>query len=228
METKYSDNGWTDRNEQLIKTIANKHGSLAWMYKKSAEWYEKLHTVFGIVVVAGLYVIETAGLFSFLSDPEGLRILIVTTNVIGIIIGMAKTVSLFYKELRRAGEHRWSSGQHYRILKDIEYELVKPVIKREKWNRFYKKICNVELELQSNTPQIPKRIIKRYYEEWGNQALGLKVLFRSQYILARKFSIISAESKQGDIEKSASIQKKGRDMAKRKITIKGQIQYWID
>ena len=230
-------NDWSDQNDRLIKIIANKHGSLAWMHKKSAERSESLNTYIGIVVAVGVYITEAVSLLCFLSEPDRLKSVIITCNILGVAIGVMKTANLFLKEFKRAGKHRWSSGQHFRLFKDIEYELTKPVRKREKWRRFYKKICNVELELQSNSPEIPRRSISQYYSEWGNNALKITTLFQSQYMLAKKFSEIEQISlekkpKDHDIENSASLQreckKDARVMARRKSIAYEQIQFFIE
>jgi hypothetical protein len=209
---KSSSRGWSEENEAFAVAVSNKHAALVWICNRSAERSEKRQKIMGVIIASGLYLFGASGIPTVLSNTDENstnEIILILLGVMAIFFGLLKTVNVALQEDKIIGKNRWASGMHAELTLEIRKEIEKKRKHRILWRKFYKKIGEKEIELQTNSPTASKSILKAYYNKFGDTALRERILFGDLYDLenARRVTVTKAP-KNARLSKAVKKQRK--------------------
>ena len=170
---------WSQKEILKCKSIGDKAGAHVWLTNRTARKYNRIQNYAGIFMI----------LFSFLTGASGIPSLVATTDltIIRIVNGIIQGC-LFFLGLLNAilkyidisdtrDKHLWASAAYGSMFIDIQKTLQTSADKLPDFAIYFASLQEKDFELSRKIPDIPKDIVKSYYQIMGTHAIKQDILF---------------------------------------------------
>lgn len=170
---------WSQKEVLKCKSIGDKAGAYVWLTNRTARKYHRIQRYTGIFMI----------LFSFLTGASGIPSLIATEDlkIIRIVNGIVQGCLFFLGLLNslleyidisdKRDKHLWASAAYGSMFIDIQKTLQTSAFKRPDFAIYFASLQEKDFELSRKIPDIPKDIVKSYYQIMGTHAIKQDILF---------------------------------------------------
>lgn len=158
------ENNWTEEQEQLLITWAEKASGYAWLHSHSVNLYR--HRNLAIAIPGSLfgYIAGSVTLLSHENDNTWKTVLVGMTGLIAGILTSFQEI-FTYKQLSE--QHRISGLQFMRFFRDISVELsMHPIHRTESLEYINLKRMEFDKMLEQSPPY-PEKILKTFNKKFG-------------------------------------------------------------
>ena len=159
------DNNWTEEQEQLLITWAEKASGYAWLHSRSVNLYR--HRNLAIAIPASLFG-YIAGSVTLLSHEEENTWKTVLVGMTGIIAGILTSFQEIFTYKQLSERHRISELQFMRFFRDISVELsMEPKHRTDALEYINLKRLDFD-KLLEQSPPYPNKILKKFNNKFEN------------------------------------------------------------
>lgn len=178
---------WTKNNENVCIDIVNRSEAFVWLLNETATYYDRLNTIFNLIIVIGTYLFGSSGIPTLFIESKtvDLRYFNLVIQISVIIIGIISTILKPLNFGGKSSNYNIASFRYSILVRDIKKELNKNKSDRNNFNTFYEKIGNEEAELKHDYMIIPEMILKKYYKKFGKNAISYGDLFSDKIIISQ-------------------------------------------
>jgi hypothetical protein len=172
---------WNTERENRIKRIGDKAAAFVWLYNSTADFYQFWSKFINIFIASCTYILGPGGIITILVVPQDdivLKWIIFSIGVLTILVGVVATILTILKLDKKIGRSRHSSAKNANIFKEIKAELALARDDRQSYDKFYKKILDQEIKLQTEAPDIPSYIFNKYQSTFYTRAFTKGELYQ--------------------------------------------------
>jgi len=175
-------NEWDISKERYLKKIADYNGAFVWMHNKTASSYTILNKVWSIIVAVGIMLFGVGGITGLAGFESPATVL--TFQILTIIAGVVSIVQSIVGLDGMADNHNDAAIRNSEVFLSILKELgEKNVLLRIRGDRFIHMMIEKDTIVKSQSPRIPSRIVKKYYNKFGKHAVRYDMLFGNNELL---------------------------------------------
>jgi hypothetical protein len=159
------ENNWTEEQEQLLITWAEKASGYAWLHSHSVNLYR--HRNLAIAIPGSLFG-YIAGSVTLLSHEQDNTWKTVLVGMTGLIAGILTSFQEIFTYKQLSEQHRISGLQFMRFFRDISVELsMHPNHRTEALEYINLKRMDFDKMLEQSPPY-PEKILKRFNKKFGS------------------------------------------------------------
>lgn len=170
--------GWNEKNLLRTKYILEKISAKIYLIGKTKKYYKKKESQWDIFILITTYLLGAGGIPSLIITDDINIIQIVNGIIQGLIIvlGLFKTIYRWLNYKGKIKEYDWAHHKYSDLYIKINSTLNKNIEKRCSFRKFYKEIQQEDFALQLKSPELPKHILKNYYDKMKNNAIKEEIL----------------------------------------------------
>ena len=158
---------WTDQQEQLLITWAEKSSGYAWLHSKSINHYKYKNLYISIPAAILSYVAGSTSLI--ISEEEHTnKYRSIFIGFSGIIAGILVNFQEIFKYKELSEQHRISSLRYLSFFRDISTELSLHPKDRQNSINYIKSKKNELEKMLEHSPHFPQKIINDFEEKFKN------------------------------------------------------------
>lgn len=165
-------NGWNDKNEQLIISIGENAASYKWMHERTSDYYKNVSSIFNIllIILAIFLSAETIIPPSYIEDNMAIFI---SKQILTYILTILTILQNFFKYDQLIEKHMNASLQFNELYHDIQKQMC--MYRRDRINATIYLSENLKRydSLVINNPDILKSIIKVFKKTFKHTNLAL-------------------------------------------------------
>lgn len=165
-------NGWNDKNEQLIISIGENAASYKWMHERTSDYYKNISSIFNIllIILAIFLSAETIIPPSYIEDNMAIFI---SKQILTYILTILTILQNFFKYDQLIEKHMNASLQFNELYHDIQKQMC--MYRRDRINATMYLSENLKRydSLVINNPDILKSIIKVFKKTFKHTNLAL-------------------------------------------------------
>jgi len=165
-------NGWNDKNEQLIISIGENAASYKWMHERTSDYYKNVSSIFNIllIILAIFLSAETIIPPSYIEDNMAIFI---SKQILTYILTILTILQNFFKYDQLIEKHMNASLQFNELYHDIQKQMC--MYRRDRINATMYLSENLKRydSLVINNPDILKSIIKVFKKTFKHTNLAL-------------------------------------------------------
>jgi hypothetical protein len=165
-------NGWNDKNEQLIISIGENAASYKWMHERTSDYYKNISSIFNIllIILAIFLSAETIIPPSYIEDNMAIFI---SKQILTYILTILTILQNFFKYDQLIEKHINASLQFNELYHDIQKQMC--MYRRDRINATMYLSENLKRydSLVINNPDILKSIIKVFKKTFKHTNLAL-------------------------------------------------------
>lgn len=157
-------NLWTQYHEKLLLKWREKGIAYEWQHKRSAELYERLNYIFGIISIIFTIITSASFLVNFNDDAKcsGNLYYNISFGTLLIIASIFTSINTFFKYNEWAEKHKNCADKWRNYINCIDAELAFTKEERINGKIFMKQMQKRFNELIEICPNIPKYIQRKY------------------------------------------------------------------
>lgn len=165
-------NGWNDKNEQLIISIGENAASYKWMHERTSNYYKNISSIFNIllIILAIFLSAETIIPSSYIEDNMAIFI---SKQILTYILTILTILQNFFKYDQLIEKHINASLQFNELYHDIQKQMC--MYRRDRINATMYLSENLKRydSLVINNPDILKSIIRVFKKTFKHTNLAL-------------------------------------------------------
>ena len=194
-------NGWNDKNENLLISIGENAASYKWMHEASSNYHNTIHNIISIalVVLSSLLSIQT--LFPNESSVDVNFVVVITKQVVLYIVTILSFLQSFLNSQVLSQKHFFASGLFSELYHDIQEQMC--MFRRDRINATkYVSDCLKQYDtLIINSPDINLHVVRMFKKTFKNTDISLPDIADK----IQKIEIITEDVNNGDDYKNTSI-----------------------
>jgi hypothetical protein len=163
-------NGWNDKNEQLIASIGENSEVYKIMHEKSFKRYSLIHRIIGVIIVLMNSVLSAQIAFNGGNSCEqsGLfqKIVIYLVTIISVVNNF-----LNYQEL--ATNHKNASTHFSEVTHDVQQQMCLYRKDRENAIKYIQHILKKYDSLNTSSPSVPDYLIRELNKTYKNSGISM-------------------------------------------------------
>jgi hypothetical protein len=167
-------NGWNDKNEQLLISIGENAASYKWMHEASSNYHNNVDNIINIasIVLSSLLSIQT--LFpNDNCDDTNVNGLVIAKQVILYIVTILSFLQSFLNSQVLSQKHLFASGAFSELYHDIQEQMC--MFRKDRINaKQHVSVCLKKYDsLVVNNPDINDYISKKFQKTFGGNGISL-------------------------------------------------------
>jgi len=173
-------NGWNDKNEQLLISIGENAASYKWMHEESSNYHNTVYNITSIalIVLSSLLSIQT--LFpnesstNLDNNTNNSNLVIVITKQVGLyIVTILSFLQSFLNSQVLSQKHFFASGLFSELYHDIQEQMC--MFRKDRMNaKQHVSVCLKKYDsLVVNNPDINSYINKKFKKTFGGNGISL-------------------------------------------------------
>lgn len=165
-------NGWNDKNEQLIISIGENAASYKWMHERSSNYYKNLSSIINILLII-LAIFLSAETIIPQSYQENNMVIFITKQILTYIITILTILQNFFKYDQLVEKHINASLQFNELYHDIQKQMC--MYRRDRINATIYVSENLKRydSLVINNPDIVQSITQKFKKIFKNSNIAL-------------------------------------------------------
>jgi hypothetical protein len=165
-------NGWNDKNEQIIISIGENSASYKWMHEKCASYHKFVHKGTSILLII-LSTILSAETIIPNNNCNSDFTLDIIRRVIVYMVTVLSVIQNFLKSEETGGKHSIAVGAFSNLYHDIQQQMC--MFRRDRTNatRYVSDCLKQYDSLIINNPDISSRILKKLKNTFNNTGISL-------------------------------------------------------
>lgn len=170
---------WSQKEILKCKSIGDKAGAYVWLTNRTARKYHRIQRYAGIFMILFSFLTGASGIPSLVATEDLTIIRIVNGIVQGCLffMGLVNTILEYINISDIRDKHLWASAAYGSMFIDIQKTLQTPADKRPDFAIYFASLQEKDFELSRKIPDIPKDIVKSYYQIMGTHAIKQDILF---------------------------------------------------
>jgi hypothetical protein len=189
-------NGWNDKNEQLLISIGENAASYKWMHEASSNYHNSVYNIVSIslIVLSSLLSVQTLFPNETNNDVNGL---VIAKQVVLYIVTILSFLQSFLNSQVLSQKHFFASGLFSELYHDIQEQMC--MFRKDRINaKQHVSLCLKKYDsLVVNNPDINWYISKRFQKTFGGNGISLPSIIDK----VQKIQIVKEENGElsGDI-----------------------------
>lgn len=184
-------NGWNDKNEQLLISIGENAASYKWMHEESSNYRNTLYNIISILltVLSSLLSIQTLFPSDLCNDNGYNLIIVIIKQIVLYIITILSFLQSFLNLQVLGQKHIVASGLFSELYHDIQEQMCMFRKDRENAKRYVSECLKKYDSLVVNNPDINSYIVKKFQRTFVNTGISLPTIIDK----IQKIQIITEE-----------------------------------
>jgi len=166
-------NGWNDKNEQIIISIGENSASYKWMHEKCAGYHKFLHKFTSILLIILSTVLSAETIIPNNDQCNSDFTLDIIRRVFVYMVTVLSVIQNFLKSEETSGKHLIAVGAFSNLYHDIQQQMC--MFRRDRINatRYVSDCLKQYDSLIINNPDISSRILNKFKNTFNNTGISL-------------------------------------------------------
>jgi hypothetical protein len=166
-------NGWNDKNEQIIISIGENSASYKWMHEKCAGYHKFVHKFTSILLIILSTVLSAETIIPNNVQCNSDFTLDIIRRVFVYMVTVLSVIQNFLKFEETSGKHLIAVGAFSNLYHDIQQQMC--MFRRDRINatRYVSDCLKQYDSLIINNPDISSRILKKFKNTFNNTGISL-------------------------------------------------------
>jgi hypothetical protein len=168
-ELMFLNNGWNEKNEQIIISIGENAASYKWMHEKSASEHKFIYKCTNMLLIILSTTLSADTIFSS-SNNEIFNII---KRVFIYLVAIISVLQNFFRSEEVSASHLNAAGQFFNLYHDIQQQMCMFRRDRKKANYYVADCLKQYDSLVIESPDISSRILKMFIKTFNNTDTSL-------------------------------------------------------
>ena len=166
-------NGWNDKNEQIIISIGENSASYKWMHEKCAGYHKFVHKFTSILLIILSTVLSAETIIPNNVQCNSDFTLDIIRRVFVYMVTVLSVIQNFLKFEETSGKHLIAVGAFSNLYHDIQQQMC--MFRRDRINatRYVSDCLKQYDSLIINNPDISSRVLKKFKNTFNNTGISL-------------------------------------------------------
>jgi len=166
-------NGWNDKNEQIIISIGENSASYKWMHEKCAGYHKFLHKFTSILLIILSTILSAETIIPNNDQCNSDFTLDTIRRVFVYMVTVLSVIQNFLKSEETSGKHLIAVGAFSNLYHDIQQQMC--MFRRDRINatRYVSDCLKQYDSLIINNPDISSRILNKFKNTFNNTGISL-------------------------------------------------------